>query len=140
MNRKRRTKIFIDYANKEVIDMSNEIKGKYDVEIIQEPHEGLTMIKVRETAKNTLFYLGEMLITETKVRINDSVGVGVVKGTNPDLSLSLAIADAAYKEDIEELGKWNEIFLDCEKKGKEKLKEKRSILARTKVDFEMMDM
>lgn len=139
MNRKRRTKIFIDYANDEVIEMAKEIKDKYDVEIIQEPIEGLAMVKVRETAKNSLFYLGEVLISECKVRINDTVGIGIVKGSQAELSQALAIADVAYEENLPGLEKWTKIFEECEKDGLEKLKQKRSIVGRTKVDFEMMD-
>lgn len=139
MNRKRRTKIFIDYAQNEAKEMSKEIEEKYDVEIIQEPKEGLAMIKVRETAKNSLFYLGEVLITETKIRIDDKVGIGVVKGHDNDLSKSLAILDAAFELNLPECKYWINIFEDCEKQGQIKLEEKRYRIAKTKVDFETMN-
>lgn len=139
MKRKRRTKIFVDYANDQVIEMAKEIKAKYEIEMIKEPGEGLVMVKVRETAKNTLFYMGEVLVSETKVRIGDSIGIGLVKGNRPDLSEAMAIADAAFEENLPDLAKWIPIFEDCERQGLEKLAKKRSLVARTKVDFEMMD-
>lgn len=139
MDRKRRTKIFIDYASEETGILTNEIEENYEIEMIQEPTEGLTMIKVRETAKNTLFYLGEVLITECKVRINDQIGLGVVTGNNKKLSYNLAVLDAAYELNLPILKEWEEIFLNCEKKGIEDLKRKRNIIAKTKVDFETMN-
>lgn len=139
MDRKRRTRLFIEFASKEVIEMAKEIEESYPVEVIQEPKEGLAMIKVRETAQNSLFYLGEVLVTETKVRIQDQVGLGVVKGHKEDLSYALALADAAFALDIPLLEKWRPIFIECENKGMEELAKKRSLIYRTKVDFNMMN-
>ena len=45
------------------------------------------MVKVRESAQRTLFYLGEVLITECKVMINGFLGIGMVKGHEPAPSL-----------------------------------------------------
>ena len=139
MKRRERTKIFIEYAQDEVKDLARDIERDNEIEIIQEPKEGLAMIKVRETAKNTLFYLGEVLITETKVRIGDQVGIGVVKGNDYELSKSLAIADAAYELNLPILEKWNPIFNKCQEEGLELLNKNRNIVARTKVDFETMN-
>lgn len=138
MDRKRRTKIFIEFANQEVMEMAKEIAENYPIESIQEPKEGLAMIKVRETAQNTLFYLGEVLVTETKVRIGDQIGLGLVKGHREDLSYALAVADAAYALELPQTEKWTRIFEECEKRGMEELAKKRGLIQRTKVDFNMM--
>ncbi len=53
------------------------------------------MIKMRETAKRELFYLGEVLVTEAKVSINGTLGMGIVVGDNEELALNLAIIDCA---------------------------------------------
>lgn len=139
MDRKRRTKIFIDFANDEVRAMAKELKNKYEVDLIQEPTEGLTMIKVRETAKNTLFYMGEVLVTECKVRLGGVLGIGIVKGKNEDLSEALAIVDAAFEAKLPETAHWIKIFEQVEQRALDDLKVKRSLIARTKVDFEMMN-
>lgn len=139
MDRKRRTKIFIDFANEEVRAMAEELKNKYEVDLIQEPTEGLTMIKVRETAKNTLFYMGEVLVTECKVRLGGVLGIGIVKGKNEDLSEALAIVDAAFEAKLPETANWIRIFEQVEQRALDDLKVERSLIARTKVDFEMMN-
>ena len=139
MDRKRRTKIFIDFANDEVRAMAKELKNKYEVDLIQEPTEGLTMIKVRETAKNTLFYMGEVLVTECKVRLGGVLGIGIVKGKNEDLSEALAIVDAAFEAKLPETANWIRIFEQVEQRALDDLKVERSLIARTKVDFEMMN-
>lgn len=139
MDTKKRTKIFIEYAREEVIKLSEEVSNKYNIEIISQPTEALTMIKVREKAKNSLFYIGEVLVTETKVRINDQIGVGIVRGHNEELSKSMAIADAYYKLNDEDEDKWTEIFLKCEEEGIKNESLYKTYLANTKVDFNTMN-
>lgn len=139
MDTKKRTKIFIEYAREEVIKLSEEVSNKYNIEIISQPTEALTMIKVREKAKNSLFYIGEVLVTETKVRINDQIGVGIVRGHNEELSKAMAIADAYYKLNDEDEDKWTEIFLKCEEEGIRKESLYKTYLANTKVDFNTMN-
>ncbi|MDY6065483.1 MAG: phosphonate C-P lyase system protein PhnG [Finegoldia sp.] len=139
MNRKRRTKIFIEYAQDEVKKMAEEIKDNLAFEYIQRPKERLVMIKARESAKNSLFYLGELLVTETKVRIKDRVGIGIVKGHDEELSEALAIADAAYKLKLDIVEDYEKVFEEREGEGLKKLQKQRNIIARTKVDFEMMN-
>ncbi len=139
MDTKKRTKIFIEYAREEVIKLSEEVSNKYNIEIISQPTEALTMIKVREKAKNSLFYIGEVLVTETKVRINDQIGVGIVRGHNEELSKAMAIADAYYKLNDEDEDKWTEIFLKCEEEGIKNESLYKTYLANTKVDFNTMN-
>jgi len=56
MNRKKRTEILIKGSLKAAKKMSEEISHKYDVKIIDEPNNGLVMIKVRETSKGSPFF------------------------------------------------------------------------------------
>lgn len=139
MNRKRRTKIFIEFARDEVMTFAKEIQDRYPIELIQEAKEGLVMVKVRETAQNSLFYLGEVLVTEAKVRIENHLGLGLVKGSERDFSFALAIADAAFSASLPEAKEWMDIFLQAEKRGLEMLQEKRSRVAKSKVDFQSMN-
>ena len=95
---------------------------------------------MRETAKNSLFYLGEVLVTETKVQINNALGIGIVVGTDEALSYELAVIDAAYQANLKETEHWESLFEEEEKRiQKNKEKREKSIL-KTKVNFEMMDV
>ena len=71
MNRRRRTEILIKDNKDLATKLANEIKEKYEIKSIEEHNNGLVMIKMRETSKRELFYLGEVLVTESKVYVMD---------------------------------------------------------------------
>lgn len=139
MNRKRRTRILIDFGKIEILWMAEMIEKSYSIEMISEPSEALTMIKMRESAKNTLFYVGEVLITESKVRINGKVGIGIVKGHEAILSRALAVIDAALSAELPETAAWLSVLEDLERSGEEAIERKQRSLAKTKVNFETMN-
>lgn len=139
MNRRKRTEILIDGSRNFAKKLASEIERNYDIHILSEPQHALTMIKMRENAKKTLFYLGEVLVTETKVQINNKLGIGIVVGNEEELSYELAVIDAAYQGDLKETRNWTSLFEE-EKRIFEN-KEKREVaILKTKVNFEMMDV
>ncbi|KMY51518.1 phosphonate C-P lyase system protein PhnG [Peribacillus loiseleuriae] len=140
MKRKERTEILIQGSDAIARDFAKEIEMKYTVTVIQQPENGLVLLKARETAKKSLFYLGELLVTECKVQIHDSIGIGIVKGHQEELAYWLAVIDAAYQADLLETRVWSHI-LEKEKENIQKNRQElqQSIL-RTKVSFETMDV
>ncbi|MGL5353331.1 MAG: phosphonate C-P lyase system protein PhnG, partial [Clostridium sp.] len=111
MNRKRRTEILIR-GNKSLSNrLSEEVEKNHNVKLIDEPNYGLVMIKTRESAKNTLFYLGETLVTEAKVYVNGEIGLGIVQGDEPELAYNLAVIDGAYNANIKEIESFNECLI-----------------------------
>lgn len=139
MNRKRWTKIFIDYGRETALEMAAEIQDKYTVNVVSEPKEALTMIKMRETAQNTLFYVGEVLVTEARVKVNEQPGTGIVQGHAPELALALAIIDAAFSSQLKEVTDWLPKLEALEKAGNAEWLVKQSQLAKTRVNFETMN-
>lgn len=138
MNRKTRTEILIKSPNNIAEKLVKSIEGRYNSTKISDPSNGLVMIKVRESAKKQLFYLGEVIVTEAKVMINDSIGKGIVIGDNEDLAVNLAIIDGCYMENIPETKLWDEMLV---KESKEILKNdirKEKEVLKTKVNFESM--
>ena len=140
MNRKRRTEILIRGDRKLSEKIAEEIKEKYDIKSVNEPENGLVMIKMRESAKKQLFYLGEVLVTEAKVYINGNLGMGIVIGNEEKLAHDLAIIDAAYKGQLQEVSKWNELLYEEEKKIIEREKNESAKILETKVDFTTMSI
>lgn len=138
MKRALRTKLLIEVGRNEAIQFANEISTKYQVEEIQAPKLGLTMIKMRESAQQSLFYIGEVLVTETKVKIVESFGIGVVMEDDEGLSRALAIVDAAYKENLPETQKWQGEFEKLEQRYQQQLQQLKCSIERTKVNFETM--
>ena len=138
MKRALRTKLLIEIGKTEAIEFAGEILNKYHVEEIQPPKLGLTMIKMRESAQQSLFYIGEVLITETKVKINDSFGIGIVIEEDEHLSRALAIIDAAYKEELPEAVSFEKELVKLEAEYQQQLEKEKCSIERTKVNFETM--
>lgn len=140
MKRKRRTKILIR-GNRNLSNMlREEIESKYKVSVINEPNYGLVMIKTRETAKNTLFYLGETLVTEATVYVNGKIGLGIVQGDEPELAYNLAVIDGAYNINAVETVTWKKLLIKEEIEIERVEKIRNNKILETKVKFETMDV
>lgn len=140
MNRKQRTEMLINGSPQLAADLANEIEGRYPVALIEEPNHGLVMVKVRETAQKSLFYLGEVLVTECKVRVEGAVGIGMLKGDEPKKAYELAVIDAAYGAGLKETEAWTALLMsEGEQLAARRQAQHKSVL-RTKVDFETMDI
>ncbi|MBT2758014.1 phosphonate C-P lyase system protein PhnG [Mesobacillus foraminis] len=140
MKRKRRTEILIKGSHTLPKQLARQVEQRYPVKIIQEPENGLVMLKVRETSQKSLFYLGEVLVTECKVCIYDHIGLGVVSGDEPELAYQLAVIDAAFEGSLPETEKWLGLLETEEKNILENSKSMDSSILKTKVDFETMDV
>ncbi|MEW9121769.1 MAG: phosphonate C-P lyase system protein PhnG [Thermotaleaceae bacterium] len=140
MDRRRRTEILIKGSEALAYKLAKEIEEKYQIRGIEGPHNGLVMVKMREGAKNSLFYLGEVLVTEAKVQVNGKLGIGIIRGDREALSYALAVIDAAYHADLEETKKWNQILIEEEKKIYQQRMQEQSKILMTKVSFDTMDV
>ena len=140
MNRRRRTEILIKGNKNLAGDIAKSIIEKYEVQDIEVPNNGLAMIKMRETAKRELFYLGEVLITEAKVFVNGTLGMGVVAGDDEELARNLALIDAAFKHNVKEVTEWSQRLELEEVRIKELENIRENKILATKVDFSTMDV
>lgn len=140
MKRKRRTEILIRGNKKLSNILREEIESKYKITVINEPNYGLVMIKTRESAQNTLFYLGETLVTEATVYVNGKIGLGIVQGDEPELAYNLAVIDGAYNVNAIETEKWKKLLIEEEKEIEKLDKIKNNKILETKVKFETMDV
>ena len=138
MDRKIWTALFTRYGKEEAIEFYGLHKDHIEFETVSEPTQGLTMIKVREHAENSLFYLGEVLVTETKLRCRKEIGLGVVKGDEPELSTALAFIDLCFKTD-QFIYTLKNILSELEKKEEAAVHKKTQEILQTKVNFDMMN-
>lgn len=139
MKRKQRTEILIDGSPEVAISLSRAITNRYNIVMIEELNHGLVMVKVRETAQKSLFYLGEVLVTECKVEIEGAIGVGLVKGDDPEKAYALAVIDAAYGAGLKETEAWfNILQAESDLIAIRRAAFQAKVL-QTKVDFETMD-
>jgi len=140
MKRRRRTEILINGSIKRSEEMANVISEHYQVKVIQEPESGLVMLKVRETSQKSLFYPGEVLVTECKVQINKTIGIGIVTGDQPKLAYNLAVIDAAFEANLPETIGWVELLENEEKMIQAQIADAQQSILKTKVNFETMDV
>lgn len=140
MKRAERTKLLIEVGREEAFQMANEVCTQYEVIEIQAPREGLVMVKMRESAQQSLFYIGETLVTETKVKIGEAFGLGLVREYEPELSKALAIIDAAYNGQLAEVAMWEGIFTKLSQRLELEQQEVKRSIERTKVQFDTMSI
>jgi alpha-D-ribose 1-methylphosphonate 5-triphosphate synthase subunit PhnG len=57
---------------------------------------GLVMVPMHEPAQGTAFYLGEVLVSEAHVRLDQSEGYAACLGRDLQQVLAIALLDAAY--------------------------------------------
>ncbi|WP_059103106.1 phosphonate C-P lyase system protein PhnG [Shouchella shacheensis] len=139
MKRRRRTEILVQTSADLAKQLAETILQKHNCKEIVSPRYGLTMVKMRESAKQSLFYIGEVLITEAKVEIQQQTGIGLVQGMEDELAKNLAIIDAAYKAHLPETKQWQSLLLQAEAELNAKKAKEQAELLQTKVQFETMD-
>lgn len=139
INRKKRTEILV-YSDIEFLKrLTNYIEKKHEIKKLENPNTGLVMIKMRESAQKHLFYIGEVLVTECKVMLNNYIGLGILNGKQIKKSYYLAVIDAAYNAGIEETKILDNFIMEKDNELKLiKMKNVQQIL-KTKVDFETLD-
>lgn len=99
LSRRRRTEALVEGDRSVALGLARLVASEAAVTESAPPRRGLVMCEVRETARNTRFDLGEALMTECRVRIGDSEGLGAVLGADEELARALAVIDAAYGAD-----------------------------------------
>lgn len=140
MKRRKRTEILIQERGHLAKIFAETITATYECREITTPQYGMTMIKMRETAKNSLFYMGEVLVTEAKVEIANHIGIGIVAGMEEEFAKHLAIIDAAYKANLPETFLWEpQLIAAGDEISKEKARRQAELIG-TKVNFETMEI
>jgi len=139
MNKKQLFRV-LNFADRaEVIALGNRLEEKHEVKTLKKPQKTLVMLKMRESAKNTLFYAGEALASECMVSIEGTRGFAAALGDDLERVYSMAVIDATINSSVsanEELSaffeKW-ELRLNAETALDSK------VAMSTKVDFNVME-
>lgn len=136
MEKRRLFKIMSKADRSEIMNLADEIKNAHDVMVVKEPEKALTMIKMREPVKESLFYLGEVIVTEATVSVNGVNGTAVAMGDDYEKTLSMAIIDAAYNGNLFEK---ESVLLELEKEQISKAEKENAMFMKTMVNFRSMD-
>ncbi len=115
MNKRELFRLMSLTGREEIIAAGKEIEGKYPVTLLKKPQKMLVMLKIRESAKNTLFYAGEALACECSVAIEGAKGFAACLGDDGEKAYAMAVIDAALNADLpdkagmlQSLAAWNE--------------------------------
>ena len=100
MEKKRLFRILSGAERSDVIAMGNSIQESHRITIIKKPEKSLAMIQMREPVKNSLFYIGETIVCEAVVSLDDVVGTAVTIGDDFDKVLNMAVIDAACNKGV----------------------------------------
>ena len=136
MEKKRLTKILAKADRNTVITLAAEIQNSYSPVVIKEPSKTLTMIKMREPIKQSLFYIGEVIVTEATVEIDGAKGFAVLMGDDYEKALAVAIIDAAVNKGV--FGGMDTL-LALEKEQEDFIMRENAMHLKTMVNFESMD-
>lgn len=140
LSRYERTRILVRSPEELASSLAELIRSRYEVKELEEPNEGLVMLTMRETAHNTLFHPGEVLVTEAKVRIGETIGIGILQGHHPRKALDLAVIDAAWSAGLPECSQMEVSIREAALRITESDARQAAVTAATRVSFETMDL
>lgn len=137
MTRKARTTVLVHAPQlflQSLVDMID-----LNIDIIEPPHYALVMLKVRESSQESLFYAGETLVTQCRVKYGSYIGLGILRGMEVLKSELLAKIDLVFQKNDQVIPQWIEL-IHQEKLRQDEIKIKAiNKLLETKVDFQLMD-
>lgn len=128
----------------ELLEMTNELSQNWILHPKSLPQSGLGMIKMKDSAFNDDFYLGEFPVSSAWLEVvtpdgTKAEGAAQVMDDSVELAEALALCDAILSS---KLPGWEQVY-NRVKKGIEICEktshERKMILARTRVDFSLLD-
>lgn len=140
MIRKERTRILVHCEKEFLKQWAEYFQQQNEFHVIENPKNALTMIRTRESAQNSLFYLGEVLISETRVECRGVIGIGVIQGNELEKSFDLAIIDAAFNAKLQGTEILENELVKQKQIQEEKHREYVNQILKTRVDFKTMDV
>lgn len=119
-----------------VAAMAEKLTAAYNIVVVKEPGKTLTMVKLRETAEESLFYLGEVIVWEAVVELDGARGMAVTMGEAGDKVLPMAVIDAAINRGV---FRDEDMLLKLEAAQVERDMRENALHLQTMVNFTAMD-
>lgn len=110
MIRKERTRILVHCSKEFLRQWAQYFEQQEPFHVIEEPKNALTMLRMRESAQHSLFYLGEVLVSETRVECRTVIGIGLIQGNELEKSYDLAVIDAACNAALPGWRSWRRLL------------------------------
>ncbi|MGX4383221.1 phosphonate C-P lyase system protein PhnG [Clostridioides difficile] len=137
------TKILINMNLEKLEKIYSMIKDTSSISIIKEPNLATVMVRANESVKNITFNLGEILVTECSVKLDESLGYGIVSENNNKKAIYLAVIDAVLHSNnskFDELKNYiNKSVYEENLRYEQEIIDEFSLINKTKVQFNAMD-
>jgi alpha-D-ribose 1-methylphosphonate 5-triphosphate synthase subunit PhnG len=139
MEKRKLSRIMARAGADEVRALARLVEEKHGVTVLKEPARTLVMLPVREPARGTVFYLGELIATEAMAEIEGARGIGICMGAEDEKALAMAVVDAAFNARIGECGELSALLNGMEEKQSHALAREAALHAKTRVSFETLE-
>lgn len=128
----------------ELLGISKDIPNNWIVQPKLLPQTGLGMMKMRDSALNEEFYLGEFILSNCWIVIKDQTGeiaegATWIMDASQEKTETIALCDAILSHQLTGWEKVNALLQLGLSIKQEKEKERKTILAKTIVDFSLLD-
>ncbi|EGT2229520.1 TPA: phosphonate C-P lyase system protein PhnG [Clostridioides difficile] len=137
------TKILINMNLEKLEKIYSMIKDTSSISIIKEPNLATVMVRANESVKNTTFNLGEILVTECSLKVDESLGYGIVSENNNKKAIYLAVIDAVLHSNNSKFDKLknyiNKSVYEENLRYEQEIIDEFSLINKTKVQFNAMD-
>jgi alpha-D-ribose 1-methylphosphonate 5-triphosphate synthase subunit PhnG len=125
-------------------ELVNGFPKAWKVQPTMLPQAGLGMLKMKDSAFNESFYLGEFPLASCAVTVTTESGVtaegaALVMDDRVERAEQLALCDAVLSAQLPGWQAVNELLLEGCVRRDEINRERKAMLARTKVDFSLLE-
>ena len=136
MEKRRLTKILAKADRGLVAALAGDIQRAYPPVVVKGPGKTLAMIKMRDPVKESLFYLGEAIVSEAMVEIGGVRGAAVLLGDDLEKALAMAVIDAAVNKGVFSA---TDLLLELEKRQNDLVMRENALHLKTMVRFNSLD-
>jgi alpha-D-ribose 1-methylphosphonate 5-triphosphate synthase subunit PhnG len=119
--------------------LSQRLAERYEIKMIQEPETCLIMMPVKDSVENSMFYLGEILITEAVVDLGGTQGYGFALEDRPEHALACAVIDAALSHGVQESTEIRLLLEQQKSEIEQKTMLEKRMIASTRVNFALLE-
>lgn len=136
MNKRRLSKILAKASPQQVQELAGEIKTQHEITVVKAPEKSLAMIKMRDPVKESLFYLGEVIVSEAIVDLDGAKGTAVLMGDDYEKALDMAVIDAACNKGV--FVRFD-VLEQLEAEQNRRTEQENALFLKTMVNFTSMD-
>ncbi len=138
MDRRNRLEILAQADAAVLLLLAEEILATSEAEVIKQPETSLLMARANDSVTGSPFNLGEILVTESEVRLGNHIGYSLIMGEESERALAAAVIDAALEGGHASTSSIEEKLGQEESRLKMEKEKEFGLVAQTRVDFEIV--